>query len=736
MLIALLKGSFAAAGSAAAGAATVGQAPLLVGRPAGRRLATKVIESNSRLLGSSNAQQLLRRAGQQQWAAPALLQQHFTSSSRAPAQSAAAGSRDAPGSLRSRLLQDLQNKASKNVSDSNSSGRGQSSSPADAADAGKVPAAKAGTSLARDSRTSSHNNTFSSHSSPNRAGVPAGDDRRAGLASTWKKGRQAIDAPLLTTKIKKATTVTQLQQLVQQHGSSVNYIHMAAIVNTLGNWQQQGKLRCGMQQQQVVQQLLADVDSLLLPGCWISRQHDIDRSQQPANVLYGAAKAEWQMEPGQAQQLLAALVRLLPGAEPQHVANSLWAAAELGQAPTEQQLQQLLAALVRLLPDAKPQHVANSLWAVATMGGKVQMQQLQLLLQHLASRLAEASPQGVSNSLWAVAKFAEQLADEQQQQVQQSQQLQHLLAGLTRKLAAANPQDVANSLWVCSQLRVYPAELFAAMDGQQQWGRLLPAMTGRNLANTALACAVLGHRDERLLAGLLQHALQLQTRSSGQQLNIQNVCNLCWSVAVQDAQQLAGSVVQLAQAAASSQQQWREFKTEDLMQLHQVHLWLLDGQLVGGRGLAGALTQQQLQHCSDACSESHQTRATQPPSAFQQQVFATLQQLTAAGQLSWQQQPAMEQLAQPDGACLIDIAGVTAGGVRLAIEADGPTHFLWPDRRLDGRSQHRNRVLAARIQVVVSVPYFEWDDLKGARQKQQYLLQLLNRAIQQQQQQQ
>jgi hypothetical protein len=183
---------------------------------------------------------------------------------------------------------------------------------------------------------------------------------------------------------------------------------------------------------------------------------------------------------------------------------------------------------------------------------------------------------------------------------------------------------------------------------------------------------------------------------------------------------------------------------EELSQLHQVHLWLLDRQLVGGRGLAGALTQQQLQQCSGAWKEQLQATAADPPSAIQQQVFAALQQLTAAGQLSWQQPPAMEQLAVPDGACLIDIAGVTADGVRLAIEVDGRTHFLWPDRRLDGSSQHRNRMLAVRGYAVIGVPYYEWNrraDTKRQQQQQlrpnseeqvRYLQQLIHTATQQQ----
>jgi hypothetical protein len=345
---------------------------------------------------------------------------------------------------------------------------------------------------------------------------------------------------------------------MQQHGSSMNDIHLLAVVNTLGNWQQQGKLSGQTQ----LQQLLADVDSLLLPeildqcecfglaqlvwglgllghteaglfsdclGRFMQQIDQAGRAQQVSNVLYGVAKAGWQMEGGQVQQLL--------------------------------------AALVRLLPDAKPQEVANSLWAAASMDGTVTAQHLQQLMQHLTSKLANASTQEVANSLWA-----QHLTDQQQQQLQQSQHLQQLLPGLAGKLAAAKPQEVSNSLWACAQLRVYPAELFAALNSQQQWGRLVQGMTGQGLANTALACAVLFYRDEQLLAGLLRSAAQ-KASSSSIQLTTQNVCNLCWSVAVLDVQQLAGSVLQLVQVTGSSQQ-WREFTVEDLFQLHQVHLWL------------------------------------------------------------------------------------------------------------------------------------------------------------------
>jgi hypothetical protein len=91
----------------------------------------------------------------------------------------------------------------------------------------------------------------------------------------------------------------------------------------------------------------------------------------------------------------------------------------------------------------------------------------------------------------------------------------------------------------------------------------------------------------------------------------------------------------------------------------------------------------------------------------------------------------MEQLSvgrdgvTPDGALLIDIAGRTADGVLVAVEADGPSHFRQPDEGLTGPTQHRNRALAVRGYRLVSVPKSEWNKVWTDEQGQdKYLMQL------------
>jgi hypothetical protein len=173
-------------------------------------------------------------------------------------------------------------------------------------------------------------------------------------------------------------------------------------------------------------------------------------------------------------------------------------------------------------------------------------------------------------------------------------------------------------------------------------------------------------------------------------------------VAVLDLQQHAQQVLQLTQACSSM---WSSVEEEGQRQLWQVHIWLLDFQLAGGQGLQGSLTEQQLQQCRAAWGEQMRQVANHQHTDFQRSVFAAVQQLP----ITWQQQPQMEQLsvgrdgATPDGALLLDIAGRTAAGVLVAVEADGPWHFRRPDGGLMGTTQYRNRALAVRGYSLVSV---------------------------------
>lgn len=77
----------------------------------------------------------------------------------------------------------------------------------------------------------------------------------------------------------------------------------------------------------------------------------------------------------------------------------------------------------------------------------------------------------------------------------------------------------------------------------------------------------------------------------------------------------------------------------------------------------------------------------------------------------------------PDGAMSVDVLALHAASGRLvAIEADGPSHFLTPGGRggaplapvATGETRARNRALAARGLAVVCVPVMDWNEAGGS----------------------
>ena len=65
---------------------------------------------------------------------------------------------------------------------------------------------------------------------------------------------------------------------------------------------------------------------------------------------------------------------------------------------------------------------------------------------------------------------------------------------------------------------------------------------------------------------------------------------------------------------------------------------------------------------------------------------------------------------------------------RVAVEVDGPSHFLLPDRQgrhaPNGSTVLKRRLLAKAGWRVVSVPYYDWDGLASS-EREGYLKQLL-----------
>ena len=234
---------------------------------------------------------------------------------------------------------------------------------------------------------------------------------------------------------------------------------------------------------------------------------------------------------------------------------------------------------------------------------------------------------------------------------------------------------------------------------------LLSSCEERQLANIVHGLAKTGvHTNEadRLYAAVAGAA----TRSmSG--FNPQNLANTAWAFATADVEHPALSA-QLKLAITSSL--LRAPESWDVAKLSQVHQWQLCLMLDAGTGSSHAhlLGDELRRRCCDAMQD-----AATHPSQLQRSVGAVVDEI----------HPGFEQetIEQQTGYSL-DLALRSS---RVAIEVDGPSHFLRDSSRGEncpnGPTRLKRRLLLAADWHLVSVPFYEWDGLNGREAQREYL---------------
>ncbi|EOD27835.1 hypothetical protein EMIHUDRAFT_204822 [Emiliania huxleyi CCMP1516] len=141
-------------------------------------------------------------------------------------------------------------------------------------------------------------------------------------------------------------------------------------------------------------------------------------------------------------------------------------------------------------------------------------------------------------------------------------------------------------------------------------------------------------------------------------------------------------------------------------QLHQWQLWLSLER--GADGQQHLLPASERQLCRDAM-----VATIARPSGLQRSVADAL----ADVQVGFE-----EEHLEPRTGYSLDLALPSS---RVAVEVDGPFHFLLPDgrglRRPNGPTLLKRRLLAAAGWRVISVPFYEWDGFATAKERQTYL---------------
>jgi len=401
------------------------------------------------------------------------------------------------------------------------------------------------------------------------------------------------------------------------------------------------------------------------------------------------------------------------------LANTVWAFATAGHAAPAL-FDAIAAASERRVREFNPQDLANTAWGFAKSGvGAPAL--FDAIAAESARRVREFSPQELSNIVWAfvIARHTspvllDAIAAESPRHLRDfaPQTLStiawayatasHAAPALFDAIAAEaagqmrdfNPQDFANTAWAyVTAIHASPA-LFDAIAAEAA-GRVRE-FTVPHMCATAWAFAIAGHAAPALFDAI---AAEAATRLD--KFDLQGLTSMAWSYAVVDCLPIEPSLFD-QRFARQCDALAHEFGTTELRQIHQWRLWYA-GERGCSDGLPGAAL---LARCAEAFRDSEFTI-----SHFQSDVAKKLESIGA----TVQEEVVIEEGYRLD--CVVDWRGE-----RVAVEADGPFHFV--GREPNGATLLKRRQLKHFGWRLVSVPYWEWAARKRAEHGA-YLLDLL-----------
>jgi len=369
---------------------------------------------------------------------------------------------------------------------------------------------------------------------------------------------------------------------------------------------------------------------------------------------------------------------------PQHYSNITWAYATLNE--SHQKLFEKMADHVIQLDNLdkfKPQELSNISWAYATAD-----EQHPMLFEKLADHIVRLEsldrydPQALSNIVWAYATAGEshphlfkKVAD-------------HIIT--LDKLDKFIPQHISNTVWAYATAEESHLQLFnkLADEAIKRQHEFKP----QHIVNFLWAYASNGQVDEHLYSSLVP-----SVKANLDEYNAQNLANIAWAYSVANVD--APSVFNDEFLTACLKKE-NDLNIENLCQLHQWQLW--QNELKSDVSLPPTLKKR--------CYEAFISRVPRQ-SKLQDDVVSILSSIG----LQPQEEVLMKSGYRVD-------AVVEVNGKQVAIEVDGPSHFI--DRELTGSTILKQRQVAALDGMqVVSVPYWEWNNLKkdSKKKKQQYL---------------
>ena len=490
--------------------------------------------------------------------------------------------------------------------------------------------------------------------------VPVSFDLSRGSAA-------ALNPRALTSYLGHAKNLPELLSLHQKHGADFNGFHVGAF------WSRYKALSRGG---------LGGLRYGLAPVCdQTVRMLPEMNARAMANVAHAFAKAGL-VGTGPWQGLWTALPKAILGSlgdfAPQGLSNTVWAFATAGHASPELFDAISAEAVRRRLGGFNEQDVSNTAWAFATAGHEAPELFNGISAEAVRRGLGGFNEQNLSNTAWAFATAGHESAE-----------LFDAIAAeaVRRRLGGFNPQALSNTAWAFATAGHAPPELFQAISAEAV-RRRLGGFDEQNLSNTAWAFATVGHASPELLNAISAEAVRW--RLGG--FDSQQLSNLAWAFAVFNplsADELFSPPSFVSRCALLE----ATFSHSSLAQLHQWSLWREE------RGAPWPELPRALRH---ACRDAFISQG-EKPSRLQAEVVQEIRSHDARVK--------EEHRCEASGYS-IDALVTLKTGEQIAVEVDGPSHFLGRSHQPTGASLLKHRQLRHFCRRLESVSYWDWDRSK------------------------